>query len=450
MRILLINPWITDFAAFDLWAKPLGLLYVGAFLAARGHEIRLVDCMHRFQGPEGYIGGEQRPFGTGKFRREVIPKPLCLAHVSRQYCRYGIPVEMFRSLVAGDQRPDVVLVTCVMTYWYPGAFEAISIVRELLPGVPVILGGIYAILCSDHARTGSGADVVCTGTLPSQIVAAVSELAGSAGDSPAPEDPFDKWPEPVWDVYHRLPAAVVMTSRGCPMRCTVCASRLLAPGFSRRSPGDSVAEILSLGARGVKDAAFADDALLLDAGSHAVPMFEELATAGAPVRLHAPNGLHVCGITPELALLMRRAGMRTVRLGLETASDERARERYSAKVSREMFAGAVDALMGAGYDADDLGAYVLAGVPEQEPGEAYETVEFSLSLGVKVRPALFSPVPGTEDFDHAVRSGMLRPDDDPLLHNNTLRTLDLWGCENAYDRFRRFVTEGNARLTADR
>jgi radical SAM superfamily enzyme YgiQ (UPF0313 family) len=337
-----------------------------------------------------------------------------------------------------------------MTYWYPGAFEAISIVRELLPGVPVILGGIYAILCSNHARTGSGADRVCTGTLPSRIVAAVEELAGSAGGGPAPEDPFDRWPEPVWDVYHRLPAAAVMTSRGCPMRCTVCASRLIAPGFSRRSPGDSVAAILSLVARGVKDVAFADDALLLDAGSHAAPLFSELAAAGAPVRLHAPNGLHVCGITPELALLMRRAGMRTVRISLETASDERARERYSAKVSREMFAGAVDALMSAGYDADDLGAYVLAGVPEQEPGEAYETVEFSLSLGVKVRPALFSPVPGTEDFDRAVRSGMLRPDDDPLLHNNTLRTLDLWGGENTYDLFRRFVTEGNAHLTADR
>ena len=34
MRILLVNPWITDFAAYDLWAKPLGLLYAGAFLTA--------------------------------------------------------------------------------------------------------------------------------------------------------------------------------------------------------------------------------------------------------------------------------------------------------------------------------------------------------------------------------------------------------------------------------
>ena len=28
-RILLVNPWIHDFAAYDLWAKPLGLMVSG-------------------------------------------------------------------------------------------------------------------------------------------------------------------------------------------------------------------------------------------------------------------------------------------------------------------------------------------------------------------------------------------------------------------------------------
>ena len=446
MLVLLVNPWITDFAAFDLWAKPLGLLYVGAFLAARGHDVRLVDCMHRFQGSGGYVGGGRRPFGAGKYRREVIKKPSCLAHVPRRYCRYGIPVEMFRSLVAGRPRPDVVLVTCVMTYWYPGAFEAIRIVRELLPGIPVALGGIYAMLCAGHARVGSGADAVITETRPSRIIATIESLAGIAGKGPMPEDSFDCWPEPLWALYETLPAAMVMTSRGCPMECTVCASRLLFGGFERKIPGDAAAAILRLAARGVQDIAFADDALLLDADRHAAPLFERLAAAGAPVRLHTPNGLHVREITPALAALMRCAGVRIVRLSLETADDECIRQRYSAKVSRDLFARAVEALRVAGFAAGDIGTYILVGVPGQEQEEAYEAVEFSLSLGVKVRPALFSPVPGTVEFERAVRAGMLHTDDDPLLHNNTLRTGDLWGGCGAYSRFRRYVTEGNARL----
>ena len=32
MKALLVNPWICDFAAYDLWLRPYGLLRVGAVL----------------------------------------------------------------------------------------------------------------------------------------------------------------------------------------------------------------------------------------------------------------------------------------------------------------------------------------------------------------------------------------------------------------------------------
>ncbi|MHB9027307.1 MAG: B12-binding domain-containing radical SAM protein [Candidatus Latescibacterota bacterium] len=472
MNLLLINPWITDFAAYDLWSKPLGLIYAGAFLRAWGHSVRLVDCMHRFQGPEGYVGGEARPYGTGKFHREVITKPACLAHVPRYFCRYGIPEEMFRSLVREGPKPDAILVTCVMTYWYPGAFEAIRLLRELLPGAPIALGGIYATLCPYHAREHSGADAVITEARPSGVVKEVENLvrggelddgdntddaAGVQNFEPLPRqqsvsnhslDPFPSWPEPAWELYEHLPAAAVMTSRGCPMRCTACASHLLCDSFERREPRDSASAILALAGRDARDIAFYDDALLLAAPKYAAPLFAALGDEGAPVRLHTPNGLHVREITPELAALMRRAGITTIRLSLETASDENARARFSGKVSREHFRRAVAALLGAGFAPDDLGAYVLSGLPGQRPEEAYDTVAFSHACGVKVRPALFSPVPGTTEFDRAVESGLLSPGDDPLLHNNTLRTLDLWDGGNAYERFRWAVSEGNERLGA--
>ena len=31
-RLLLINPWIYDFAAFNLWVEPIGLLSIGSIL----------------------------------------------------------------------------------------------------------------------------------------------------------------------------------------------------------------------------------------------------------------------------------------------------------------------------------------------------------------------------------------------------------------------------------
>ena len=30
MRLLLVNPWIYDFVAYDLWSKPLGLIKIAS------------------------------------------------------------------------------------------------------------------------------------------------------------------------------------------------------------------------------------------------------------------------------------------------------------------------------------------------------------------------------------------------------------------------------------
>lgn len=447
MNILLINPWITDFAAYDLWSKPLGLLYTGAFLAERGHSIRLIDCMDRFCDGRGWNNsGHARSYGTGKFHRETIETPACLSHVPRNFSRYGIPVELFRTLASEGPRPDVVLVTCIMTYWYHGAFNIISHIHDLFPGVPVIIGGIYATLCTSHAVAESGANAVITESHPSGIIEAVESIGGKKGEGRITPDEFSGWPEPLWDVYGALPAAVTMTTRGCPMRCTVCASHRLFNGFERRQPSDAAESIKALAVRGVKDIAFYDDALLIDAGNYAMLLFDNLAHTSSSVRLHTPNGLHVREITPELAVLMKKAGVVTIRLSLETASCERAGD-FSGKVSRDDFMKAVDALFGAGYTSQEIGAYILVGLPGQTIEEVVETAEFVLKSGMKVKPALFSPVPGTVEFDRAVQAGMIRENDDPVLHNNTLRTVDIWPDEpNGYKNIKKAITVANERI----
>jgi len=446
MHVLLVNPWITDFAAYDFWIKPLGLLCAGAFLRARGHDIRLADCMDRFQPGAGVDHHrDTRRFNTGKFHREILPTPSSLAHVPRHFCRYGIPVERFREIVREGDRPDAVLVTSVMTYWYPGVFEAIGEISSLLPGVPVILGGIYAALLEDHARTHSGADYVVTSQNPRDIIEAV-ESVGVEGTGQITGDCLTEWPDTPWDLYGTLKTATVMTTRGCPLDCSVCASRFLFDGFERRQPEHAAAEIMGLAARGVEDVAFCDDALIIDSDRHAAVLFERLAAGGAPVRLHTPNGLHIREITSSLARLMKRAGVATVRLSLETASEERFGD-FSRKVSREDFRRAAGALFDAGFGADDLGAYVIVGLPHQTRSEVEDTIAFASSCGVPVRPALYSPVPWTREFDRAVRAGMVAPDGDPLLQNNTLRTVD-WFDEypGGYGEFRELVNEVNRSL----
>jgi len=444
MNILLVNPWITDFAAYDFWVKPLGLLYVGAFLKRRGHTVRLVDCMDRFQNVSGVkINNGAKKYNTGKFHREIITKPECLMHVPRHFCRYGIPLESFQLLVFKGIKPDIVLVSSIMTYWYHGVFEVVLQLRKLLPDVPIILGGIYATLCEGHARNYSDADVVIANTSPANLIDIVESIGSNKCDGPIVSEHFNEWPEPLWDLYSTLKTAMILTTRGCPMNCTVCATKILFNGFERRDPVKAAYSIIDLARRGVQDIAFGDDAILIDTENHAELLFETLIREKSTVRLHSPNGIHVREITPEIAHLMKQAGVVTIRLSLETASEKRAKD-FSNKVTRDEFKAAVKALFHARYTSDDIGAYILVGLPGQTMDEVRDTIEFVFETGVKVRPALFSPVPGTVEFDRAVQAGMVKIDDDPVLHNNTLRTVDWFEDGNeGYKDFKRLVNKAN-------
>ena len=44
LKIVLVNPWIYDFAAFNLWARPLGLLRVAEHLSSFDTELFFIDC----------------------------------------------------------------------------------------------------------------------------------------------------------------------------------------------------------------------------------------------------------------------------------------------------------------------------------------------------------------------------------------------------------------------
>jgi len=100
-KILLINPWIHDFAAYDLWAKPMGLLYLASTLKKNGYDVNLIDCLDPFhpdlERETGTKAPKRLPSGRGSFFKESIPKPEALKDFPRRYGRYGITPRMFEN-----------------------------------------------------------------------------------------------------------------------------------------------------------------------------------------------------------------------------------------------------------------------------------------------------------------------------------------------------------------
>ena len=426
--VLLVNPWIHDFAAYDLWAEPLGLLSIGAVLREQGYRVHLLDCLDRWHpallARQGRTEPKGTAYGTGKWPKEVLPTPAPLAHVLRRYGRYGLPPDLVAADLARLPRPLAVLVTSGMTYWYPGVAEAIQTIRARYPGVPIALGGIYATLCPDHAAT-LGADVVLPGEGELAALRWVDRIAGRVSDRWRDRyRTLDDLPTPAHDLRTSTRAIGVLTARGCPYRCPYCATGRLSTGFRQRDPRRVADEIAFWAGQGATDIAFFDDALLVNSDQHLRVILAEVIGRRISVRFHTPNGLHADLLDESLARLMRRAGCATIRLSRETA-DEAQQRATGGKVTRAGFERAVDALWAAGFTARQVGAYVLAGRPGQSTDEVRESVAYVHARGVPVHLAFYSPIPGTPDYDRAVADiarvggtgGALPPNADPLLHN---------------------------------
>jgi hypothetical protein len=418
-QILLVNPWITDFAAYDFWIKPVGLLTLGRLLKDAGCRTTLLDCLDRthpaLKSTPEFKTIKSRADGTGHFHKETIEKPSPLKNIPRQYSRYGLPLELVSRLLKNMDRPDAILVTSGMTYWYPGVRQMIRLLKSVFPGVPVALGGIYATLCPDHAKKTSGADQVIQGEGDEAVLKLVDEWCGWA----SPSELADEIAIPDFSHYDPMLSAALLTSRGCPYRCPYCASHLLSKKSWRLPPERVIEQVRDLYKKGVTEFAFYDDALLVQKESHFYPMITKVIASGLPVHFHTPNGLHPKLIDEALAGLMVQSGFRTVRLSYETCNPERQR-RTGMKVSDSDLKQAVRFLRNAGMHPDHIGSYVLMGLPDQPLSEVLDSLRVVFDLGIRVSLASFSPIPGTQSWDEAVESGFLSPDADPLLTNNSV------------------------------
>ena len=409
--LLLINPWIYDVAAYDFFARPLGLLYLAGLLESHGFPVRLIDCL---AAPHARPG----PFGTGRYMKEVLPPPPALAGFPRRYGRYGISAAAFRQELAGTPRPAAILVTSLMTYWYPGVAAAIRLAWEQFPDTPVLLGGVYATLCPGHAKQHSGADLVVTGPGEEAVLQHLASLL-SLTLPPLNQNGLDALPYPALNLADVLGFIPLLTSRGCPFSCDYCASSFLAPRYQRRSPLAVVEEVLHWQqALGLSEVAFYDDALLVQAETHLLPILEELANRGARCRFHTPNALHARYIDREVAMWLKRANFATLRLGVETAAP--GKERLDEKLQEEELEAALSYLREAGFSQKDIGVYLLIGLPGQTDKEVAASIHRVRELGSTPVLALYSPIPGTKLWPEALAASPCDLGHEPLYHNNSL------------------------------
>jgi len=416
-KILLVNPWIADFAAYDLWAKPLGLLYIAKFLKKYGYELALIDLTDRARWGGSNAG--QRDDGRGKLRKTIIPKPESLVRIPRRYGLYGATIEQFTEALRQNADCKAVLVTSHMTYWYPGLRRTVDLIREYLPTAKVILGGTYATIYPEHAAQAIEADYLITGYGEKKVLTLLDSLFGIERDYTGVPD-FDDCGILPWELYDGLESVPVLSSRGCPFHCSYCATQQLNPDFRQREPEDVLHEITSIYETfGVRHFAFYDDALLANQEEHIVPILEGIAASGVEASFHTPNGLFAREINENLAALMLRAGVKTIRLSLESVVPKW-QKASSNKTNNRNFIDALQHLRRAGYRSGNIEVYLIFGLPGQTYADVRQSLEFVREYGAIARLAAFSPIPGTADWERAREMGHVFDGMDPIYANKTL------------------------------
>lgn len=416
-EILLVHPPVYDFAAYDFWIKPLGLLNVAGYLRGKADFIFFdyLDRQHPFY--SGLSGFDSDIWGRGRFYNEIIPNPPCLKRIPRFFQRFGLPRQLFINFLQANKPCDFVFIETSMTYWFPGVKEVIEDVRKFRPESKIVLGGNYTTICPDHAKK-LGADLVIQGN-------GLEPLWNLLNIEPDLNEPA------LWESYNRIKTGILNLSDGCPFNCTYCSVPKVYGEFKPRPLEKALAELELLKKLGVENIAFYDDALLFDADNVIIPFLNEVIKRKIEVNFHTPNALNARFITEGLAKLMFEAGFKTFYIGFESTSIEW-QHKTGGKVYCDELKGAIENLVQAGADKKNITVYQILGHPFGNIQSLEKSMRFVQSLGVRGMLADFSPIPGTPDGDYCIKWVNMN---EPLMHNKTTFPVILLGFEEA-NRFK--------------
>ena len=423
-RALLIHPPVWEFALYDLYLKPYGLFRIAATLKQAGYTVDYLNCLD-YSPLTDSKGPKRKPDGTGKFHRRPVEPPQALTKafggpLPRRFARYGIPPEETERRLGSVPPPDIIFLATGMTYWYLGAVESAALVRTTFPGVPLVAGGVYASLLPEHCRAEVGADYVC-GSLDK---AALSRILTSEGlpslDGTGPLEAPATSPE-LWG-----DAAVLRLNEGCPYSCDYCSSRNLSPEFRAGNVDRVFEQFESLAAGGIRNFAFYDDALLAAKTTSLHPFLMRVIASPYNVSFYTPNAVHLSLLDEVTASLMIRSGFREIRLGYESSSPKFHQE-HGQKYGVEGVGARIRLLKKAGFSAERIGLYILAGLPGQRSEEVRDTIHDAAEAKARLYLAEYSPVPGSPLWEQSVAQSRYPLAEEPLFQNNSLFPMEWAG-----------------------
>ncbi len=412
-RILLVNPL---FIYHDPMERrlvepyfPLGLLYVAAALRDAGWQVKVFDCAlcpddREFE----EVLAQERPSYVGFSVLNTTRDPAM--RLARKAHQAGATV------IFGGADPT----SRPADYLFPNdGNRAIDVVvcGEAEETAVELMDALY--------EAGPG-------ELPLDRLADVKGIAFRRGDESqvTPERPFvadlDALPFPardlidiagyqaVWREHHGYSSLSIITSRGCPFRCTWCAKAVFGRKYRQRSPQNVAAEM-----KLVKEAYHPDQVRMVD---DILPLNRKWMAAWRDVVIERDAVIpfeclsRVDLVDEQVLQTMKETGCKRIWFGAESGS-QKVLDAMKKGIKVEDTRDAAQAMRKVGLE---MCFFIMLGYLTED----WEDIEMTIDLLKETRPDVYSvsvayPLPGTEFYD-VIRDRLMHDHDWHSTSQNTL------------------------------
>jgi radical SAM superfamily enzyme YgiQ (UPF0313 family) len=315
-----------------------------------------------------------------------------------------------------------------MTHTWMDCLLLARAIRAAAPQLPIILGGPHATLFPMESLEHSEVDYVVVGDGEVPLTSLLDRLAQGREDTdglpgvlrrgdpagsryvhpdmadlPIPDRSLTPWRRYASVVSRRPPTTVVMSSRGCPYRCSFCST---AGGKKfRANPAHRVVDELEhCVGLGIREFLFFDELFTFDR-SRVLEICRQIRERGLDVFWDVRS--RVDRVDPEMLRAMAAAGCQRVQYGIESGT-ERVLGLYTKDMTPEQARQAVRWTREAGISTY---ADFMIGAPGETREEILETLRFAHSLDLDfVHFSITMLLPRTRLYAQALRQGLLARD----------------------------------------
>ena len=339
-------------------------------------------------------------------------------------------------------KPDMIGMTTA-AIGYKMAYEIIDVVKSKYPKIPITIGGSYASTVHSKILEDTKVDYVIYGEGEQTFLelADKKELDRIKGlvyrnngeiimNPPYPlEQDLDKLPFPDYDVFElnkmlekRIP---IVSTRGCPNRCTFCSIQLvMGHPFRTRNPENVLQELEYWYTRGYDTFEFSDDNFTFNM-PRAEKICDLIIDSGMKLKIIFGNGLRADRVNENLLKKLKKAGTFWIAYSLESA-DQHSLELLKKDLTLEQLKKAVEI-------NKELKIQTQVNFIIGNPGETFEgfkrDLEVAEELNVdQLRFYNMIPYPGTEMYEWVKQNGRFLYPPEEYLNN-----LHYWGEEPVFE-----------------